>query len=249
MEKMITIPKKVYESERKMRFFGTNSKEVYKKKFNIFIGISITNKKLTPQMAYNYLEWALRNTKEKVAVVIADELNIVNYEILDRYSHEKAVRKAEKVGDEFEKLFRDEIIKFSKEEQEKIGIYRWKDVCSDKDFLKLRELIDSEYGRDAELRAAFLYFIRKFVRKKKGKTFSDSKKLDILASYILGELPTLLQGTNLNGILYDLCLYPTYFESGLSQFVLDIHNEELEFGKKVGNLLKTRAVLVEAWLD
>ncbi len=248
MEEMITISKKVYEAERKMRFFGADPKEIYGKKFNIFIGISITNKKLTSKMAYNYLEWALRNTKEKVAVVIADDLNIVNHEVLDGYSKDKSIRKARQVGDEFVKLFKREALKFSKSEQAKIKIYRWKDVALDSEFLKLRNFVDAEYGRDSELRSAFLYFIRKFIRKK-GRSVIDSRKLDLLASYIFGELPTLLQGIRVDGVGYNLCLYPTYFESGMSQFIFDIHNEELGFGKRVKKLLKRKACLVEAWLD
>lgn len=245
---MITIPKKVYDAERKMRFFGADSKKIYGKKFNIFIGISITNKKLTPKMAYNYLEWALRNTKKKVAVVIADELNIINYEILDGYSHGKAVRRAEKVGGEFEELFRKEILKFSKEEQEKINIYRWKEVVSDKHFLRLRDFIEGEYREDGEFRSAILYFIRKFMRKK-GRFVEDSRKVDKLSTYLFGELPTLLEGVYLEGIRYNLCLYPTYFASGMSQFILDIQEEELAFGKRVKKLLKSKVSLVEAWLD
>ena len=108
---MVAVPKGVYESERKMRSFGTNFDEVYKKKFNIFIGISISNKKITPEMAYNYLKWAVRNTKEKVAVIIADELNIVNYKILDNYSKGKAEKRSKRVGDEFEAMFKTAIEK------------------------------------------------------------------------------------------------------------------------------------------
>ena len=120
MDEMITIPKKVYESERKMRFFGIDSEDVYEKKYNIFIGISITNKKLTSEMVYNYLEWALRNTKDKVAVIIADDLNIINYELLDKYGKEKAFNRARKVGDEFGELFRKELSRFDEEEQKKV---------------------------------------------------------------------------------------------------------------------------------
>ena len=39
---MISIPKSVWESERKMRFFGSDSKNIYERNYNIFIGISIT---------------------------------------------------------------------------------------------------------------------------------------------------------------------------------------------------------------
>src|SRR3989338_10844972 len=96
-EETITIPRLVWESERKMRFFGASAEDVYKKKYNIFIGISISNKKITSEMAFNYLKWAVRNTKEKVAVIIADKLNIVNYKIFDDYSMGKSRSRAEKV--------------------------------------------------------------------------------------------------------------------------------------------------------
>ena len=130
-EELITIPKSVYESEKKMRFFGGDAIDIYKRKYNIFIGISISNKKITLDMALNYLKWAVQHTKEKVAVVIADELNIVNYEILDKYSLGKSKKRAQKVGDQVEKLFEEAKNKLSIYDKEKVIIYRWKNVKED----------------------------------------------------------------------------------------------------------------------
>lgn len=246
---LITIPKDIYESERKMRFFGASAKEIYKKKFNIFLGISISNKKLTGDMAYNYLKWALRNTKEKVAIIIADELDIVNRIIFDKYSKGKAVKRVIKEGDKFEKMFLKVMKRFSLEEKSKLRIYRWSKVKESKNYSELENFLTEQYKIDLEFKSAVLYFVKKYVRKKgKMKILEDPKKLDVLAKYILGELPTLLQGIYLD-VHYNLCIYPTYFASGMSQFVTDIWGSELNISKKLKKLIKNKAVLVESWLD
>ena len=85
--------------------------------------------------------------------------------------------------------------------------------------------------------------------RKKGRIIEDKSKIDKLASYILGELPTLIQGVTLDKVHYGLCMYPTYFDSGMSQFVMDMHNKELNIGRKLKGLIRKKAVLVEAWLD
>jgi len=247
-EEMITIPRDVYESERKMRFFGTDAEDVYAKKYNIFIGISISNKKLTPEMALNYLKWAVRNAKEKVAVVIADELNIVNYEILDKYGAGKSANRAKKVGDDFQRMFEEAIGKLSEEDGKKVNIYRWEEIRENEHYQEVRKFLEERYSKDLEFKSAVKYFIGKYMRKK-GRVIEDGEKIDKLATYILGELPTLLEGITVGDCHYKLCIYPTYFASRMSQFVIDMHEEELEIGKELKGLLEDKAVLVEAWLD
>ena len=247
-ERMITVPESVYESEKKMRFFGASPLEIYRNKFDIFIGISISNKTIDLGMAFNYLKWAVRNTGGKVAVAIADELNIVNYKIFDKYGEKKSINRAKRVGDSFEEIFRKAIKKLSLKDQSKVKIYRWASIKKSANYIEIKDFLFEEYKQNPEFKSAILYFVKKYMRKK-GKIITDSKKIDELASYILGELPTLLQGIYLDGVNYNLCIYPTYFASGMSQFVMDIHNEELDVGKKLKKLIKNKAVLVEAWLD
>ncbi len=248
MSNIISIPKDIWESEKKMRVFGEGMDEIYKKKHNIFIGISISNKKLTPKMALNYLRWAVRNTREKVAVIIADKLNVVNYEILDKYSRGKSEKRAKTIGDHFEKMFREAIEKLPEKDKKKVIIYKWYRVEESENYLKVKKYLEEQYKKDDEFRSAVLYFIRKYMRKK-GRIVEDKEKIDELATYILGELPTLIQGITLEKIHYDLCIYPTYFASGMSQLVMDMHNKELGVGKELKKLIKKRAVLIEAWLD
>jgi len=249
-EKTITLPEWDYEIERKMRFFGATSEQISKKKYNIFIGVSISNKKLDEDMAYNYLKWSVKNTKAKVVVIIADYLDIVNYEIFSSYSSGKSQKRVEKEGEDFKKIFRGASSKLSKQDQKKINIYKWGDVKKSKHYQEVYNYLLKSYQKMPEFKSAVLFFVKKYVRKRgKLKILENQKKLDKLATYILGELPTLLQGIYLNGIHYDLCIYPTYFASGMSQFVMDIWENELEISKELIDKLKGKAVLVEIWLD
>jgi tRNA-dependent cyclodipeptide synthase len=247
-EEMITIPKSVYNAERKMRIFGADANEIYQKRHNIFIGISISNKKITPNMALNYLKWAVRNTKKYVAVIIADELNIINYRIFDGYSSGKAENRAKTVGDKFEYLFLDTIKQLQKKDQSKVKIYRWSQIKNNNKYQKVHSALSTEYKTNSDFKSAVLYFIRKYMRKK-GKIITNQKDIDKLATYIIGELPTLLEGINVDKNYYSVCIYPTYFASGMSQFVMDIHADELKISKKTKNLIKRKAILIEAWLD
>lgn len=245
-EEMINIPRSIYEAEKKMRFFGNDSHK--KGKFNIFIGISISNKRITKKMIKNYLNWALQNTKKYVAFVIADELNIVNYRILDKYSSGKAINRAKKVGDKLESMIKSVVEEMNESERERIRVFRWKQIKEDPHYTRVHNFLKKVYINDSEFKSAILYFIKKYMRKR-GKIIKDEGNIDKLATYIIGELPTLFDGIMVDGIHYNLCIYPTFFASGMSQFVMDVHEEELDIGRKIKKLLKGKAVLVEAWLD
>lgn len=231
----------------KTTFFGLNGKDLNSKKYDIFIGVSI-NKKLTFAMAKDYLEWALKNTNNKVAVVIADELNIINYQIYDKYSLGKSINRARKVGDSFEHLFNRVIAEFSPQDQKKINIYRWNDIKNSFGYLKIKKLLSEEYESNPKFASLILHFVKKY-RDRKGKLTKDTSKLGELSEYLLGELPTLLQGIYLEGIYYGLCLYSTYSSSGMSDFVMKIHDGELQVSKQLKSALRRKAVLVESWLD
>lgn len=231
-----------------MRFFGESADEFYKKKYNIFIGISISNKKITSEMALNYLRWAVENTKEKVAVIIADELNVVNYEILDKYSRSKSEKRAQVVGEQFEKLFENAKEKLDSTGKNKVKIYRWKEVKNNFQYQKVKNFLEKQYNQDAEFKSAVLYFTKKYIEKK-GKIITDEDRLDKLSSYIIGELPTLLEGIDVNETHYRLCIYPTYSDSSMSEFAMNLHEQKLKIGRELKRLLKSKAVLVEAWLN
>ncbi len=194
-EEMVTLPKRVYESEKKMRFFGTDYTEVYQKKFDIFIGISISNKKITPEIALNYVQWAVNNTKRKVAVIIADELNIVNYEIFDGYSSGKAKNRAKKVGEVFNRIFSKAIKKLPMKDQSKITIHHWPEVRANKNYMQIREFLEDRYYEDLEFKSAILYFVRKYMMKKR-KIITNQKKNRSISHLYIRRTAYLIGGDN-----------------------------------------------------
>lgn len=250
MESTITLSKWDYEIERKMRLFGADSEDISDKRYNIFIGVSISNKNLDEKMAYDYLKWSVKNTKEKVAVIIADELDVVNYEIFSSYSSGKARKRAERAGEDFRKIFEKAINKLPSKDRDKVIIYKWGEVKNSEHYNKIHGYLLEAYKEMSEFKQGILFFVKKYIRRRdKLQILSKKEKLDKLATYILGELPTLLQGIYLEGIHYNLCIYPTYFASGMSQFVIDILNGELDISNDLIPNLKEKGALVEIWLD
>jgi len=60
------------------KFFNTTQKEVEERKYNILVGISLgVLKPLTKETAKEYIEWALKNTKNKVTDLtgVVEDLN------------------------------------------------------------------------------------------------------------------------------------------------------------------------------
>src|SRR3989344_2788645 len=54
----------------KLKFFNATKKDVEEQKYDIFIGISLgVLKPLTKETAKEYIEWALKNTKNKVLIL------------------------------------------------------------------------------------------------------------------------------------------------------------------------------------
>ena len=129
-----------------IKFFGTTGEEVELRKFNIFIGISLGNKLLTKELAKAYVEWALERTKENIGVLIADEIDVVNWMIfnsLDETSAgEKVSNKAQGLDDMFSRAIK--IIAREKDStvENRVKVIRWRDVKTDR-FNKLLATLES----------------------------------------------------------------------------------------------------------
>ena len=208
-----------------IKLFGTTREEVELKKFNIFIGISLGNKLLTKELAKAYVEWAVERTKDNVAVLIADEIDAVNWVIFNNLDEasatEKVSNKAQGLNDMFSRALK--IIAREKDStiENRVKVIRWKDIKTER-FNKLLTILESEFETNLDFRNRVLSFVKKYCElRKKSVAESDQVKL---SGYILAELPTLLEGIEFNGILYNMIFYPTYIDSGMSQFVLDIQN-------------------------
>ena len=231
----------------KLKFFNATKKEVEERKYNVFIGISLgVLKHLTIETAKEYIEWALKNTKNKVAILIADEIAKFNYKIFSSYSEGKSERRAIREGDKYLDFFQQILQEFSKEEQKKILILRWKDIWNERKE-KIKQILDEEYKSNKEFKEQVQFFLKKYSDKRNKDL--DKEKLDYLSQYILYELPTLLDGIEYKNEKYRLLLYPTFESSGMSEVVTKIQQGKIFPNLKKKLNLAEKTAMVETYLE
>jgi len=207
------------------------------------------NKLLTPELAKKYVKWAHNNTKDNVVVLIADDIDVINWMVFRGLSREEAEHKVRQKGYGMKGLFDKAIRELAKEENDpthiaKVHIIFWNDIRN-KGYDHLKEILTEEYKTNKEFREQILYFVNKYVELRESKVSDEDR--DKLAGYIISELPTLLGGIFWNNTLYNLILYPTYVDGGMSQFVLDIRGGKYFDASKL--LLRQLCVLVEDYLE
>jgi len=232
-----------------MKYYNVTQEEIEKKLFNIFVGISLGNKLLTPELAKHYVKWAHAHTKDDALILIADEIDIINWQVFRNMKQEEAREKVQQksygVAGMFEKAKRN----LYKDENDpsyitKVHTIFWDDIKNE-GFEHLKMILTEEYTTNESFKKQILFFVQKYAELRDvGVT---AKKMDTLASYIINELPTLLGGVYWNKTLYNLILYPTYIESGMSQFVIDIRNGKYFDASKLQ--LRQLCVLVEDFLE
>lgn len=232
-----------------MKYFHVTQEEIEKKLFNIFIGVSLGNKLLTPELAEKYVKWAHKNTKDNAVILIADDIDVVNWMIFNGLSREEAKQKVRQKGYGMKGLFDKAIRNLARKENDptyiaNIHIIFWSDIRN-KGHDHLREILTEEYKNNQKFRGKVLYFVNKYTELRDVEVSEENKNK--LADYIISELPTLLGGIFWNNTLYNLILYPAYVDSGMSQFVLDIRSGKYFDASKL--LLRQICVLVEDYLE
>jgi tRNA-dependent cyclodipeptide synthase len=232
-----------------MKYFHVTQEEIDKKLFNAFIGISLGNKLLTPESIEKYVKWVHANTKDNAVVLIADDIDVINWQVFRGLSKEEAEEKVKQKGYGIKGMFDKAIRKLAKEENDptyitKVHIIFWSDIQNE-GYEKLREILFEEYKTNKDFREQVLYFVEKYIELRDTEVSEENK--DRLAGYIIDELPTLLGGLFWNNTLYNLILYPTYVDSGMSQFVLDIRGGKYFDASKLQ--LRQLCVLVEDYLE
>lgn len=231
-----------------MKYFHVSQEEIDKKLFNIFIGISLGNKLLTPELAKKYVRWAHKNTRENTVVFIADDIDVINWMTFRNMSRTEAEKKVHKKSDGLKKLFDRAICELAREDDDptyisKVHVLFWSDICNHK-YNHLKEILAEEYLTNLGFRNDVLYFVDKYIEMRNTEvSLEDRNKL---ADYIISELPILLGGISWNDTLYNLLLYPTYVDSGMSPFVLDVRGGKYFNSSKL--MLRQLCVLVEDYL-
>ena len=200
---------------------NTTIEDVKAKKFNIFIGISLGNKYFVNK--YNtreFISWALENSKHDVVVLIPDKIHLVNYEVRNGYSREKAYRAVLRKSEETERLIEEIIITLSEVEKNRVAILTWKNIENDPDYQSRRNILHRAFKENLEFRTRIIEATRESVNPNiLNLSENDYEKL---ASYPLDELPVLVAGFQYNGRKYNLIPYPGI--SKIDYLTIDLQN-------------------------
>lgn len=231
-----------------MQYFNVTEKEVEQKMFNIFVGISLGNKLLTPELARHYVEWAHKHTNKNAVILIADKIDAINWQVFNDMTEEEAVKKATDKGYGVAGMFDKARRTLARETGDmgyisNVHVIFWEDIYN-WGYDELRKILETEYWENDKFQKQILHFVDKYIElRQKGVSEADRHKL---SGYIIAELPTLLGGIYWDNTLYNLILYPTYVDSGMSQFVLDIRGGKYFDASKLQ--LRQISVLVEDYL-
>ncbi len=221
------------------RIRGGNLTDLENKIYTIGVGISLGNKWFNVKNITDQIRWALHYTKDKVVVYVADSIHAINLEVRNRKTFEKALIKANQLGDQILKDVKDEVNKvFSVEEGQMVVYSKWNGVEDESYKNKVRYLRSLYRDGLSEFQARITSLVRSLTVNESRK-FSDADILR-LGEYLLEEMPELIDRVPIAGVIVDAYTYPFDGEvAGLAEQIQlgkifpDIKNKIMDTEPKV----------------
>jgi len=173
-----------------------------------------------------------------VGILVADTLHSINYEVKDEMNSERARKKALRFGDKIILELKELINELSEEDKKRVDILRWEDVKSEKYYDKFLFQIEEEFEKNPEFKKALINIVEEYFD---NQIISDDKKIK-LCSYLIEELPNLLNGINYNNIYYNC--YIGQKDCLLTQLVDKIQTKQI-FQQMSNKVVKGSNVFVD----
>ncbi|MGD9153141.1 MAG: tRNA-dependent cyclodipeptide synthase [Gammaproteobacteria bacterium] len=220
-----------------IKIFNTTVEQLEKNKHSVFIGISVGVKPMSEQIALSYMEWAEEHSTGIIPILIADKIARFNYLAFSHYTKPGSLSRAIRDGDKYQVFFDDVFKNLSINRRQRFKIIKWESIESPRFFICLKRVTE-EFHKNIDFKKSVLAYAEKYIERR-NKTISEEKKL-FLGQYILHELAVLLDGIYMDDKNYNLIVYPTYRDSGMSGLISDIQTG-IKFPslKKDLNLKKT----------
>lgn len=197
-------------------YLNTTKEDIEAKKYNICFGFSLGNKYFTPDNIRSYIIWGLENTKNRVAIIIPDKIQAINYEVKNDYSPKRALAVALRKGEEIEKIVRN-IIEELKIPESKIRVLHWKET-EDDSYIKTLKIITTAFEHNTKFRKMVVQMVKETPHL--GSLNFLEHQYEKLAQYIVNELPVLINGLNIDNVHYELFPYPGF--ANLDYLALDL---------------------------
>jgi len=192
-----------------MRFgemIQTTQEEIFSKKWNIYLGISIQNKYFTEEHIKLFADWATEYTKHQFAIVLVDAIQYINNEVLNHSSRLAAIDKAFRKSDQLREMCQGVIRTLPEEKRTKIVLIDWVDIIETDYYLFNHNLIEQSIRESDD----FQEFLLRSTTRNLGSIVDRLNPQDIekLTRYFILELPEVLTGFLYNGTHFNLNMYP-----------------------------------------
>jgi tRNA-dependent cyclodipeptide synthase len=197
---------------------GGTEEDLYAKKYNIGVGISLGNRWFSAENIVLLTEWALEHTKDFVVVYVADSIHAINIEVRNRKSSQKALEVAQKMGNAIlqeVRLLAES--RLSPEQLSKIRYEKWDGLITPA-FQEKLDWLNTKYQTDNNFRAEIIKLVDGFTNGE-NRVFDEDDKVK-LGSYVIAEFPEILTRAPINGLSFDAYAYP--FDGKLVEFIEDI---------------------------
>ncbi len=226
--------------------FNTTKKEIESKKFNIIVPICLGNKffvdgtSLTENLK-EYIHFALKYTKNKLLILIADKIQLTNYLIRNkRNSLQYNLRRVLREGNQIKLNLKKYIKTLPVGEQDKIEIIQWEEYDkSNPLYNKITKVLYNKFKEDKEFRNEIIDIVKTSVV---DKGFSEEEYIK-LCNYVLDEFCVCYSGAEYRKLYFGLIIYP--FSDSVLKFIINVQNNKIfsELNKKLPKEKVTWAIV------
>lgn len=202
---------------------GGTIEELYRKEYQIGVGISLGNKWFTIDNITDLVHWSLQHTKDLVIIYVADYIHSINIEVRTGKSREKSIEVAERMGEEVLEQTRSKLLSvLSKDDFKRVVFAKWNELV-DESYLKKLEYLKKKYKTDMSFKKDIESIVINFTKDEVRK-FSD-EQINKLGEYIIEELPECICRVKIAGHECDGFVYP--YDGELPVFIEKIQNAEI----------------------
>lgn len=189
------------------RSIGIPLGDIENRRYNLWLGISIDNKFFTPINIHALIQFALRFTKEKILLLVPGRMHATNYYYFEKQRRAEALKRGFADEDRVRENLQQIIATLPTTLQRAITIANYDDISTPR-FIKQRETLFREFGRQEKLYTDVLAVTREMVLAR--KRTPTAHFLESLALYVIQELPLFLDGiqTLNHSTVYNAILYP-----------------------------------------
>lgn len=215
---MIKIKKVIIKGNK-----GVDLSEIKYRKHNFFIGISLSNKIFTPENIKSLIIFCLKNTKEKVLVLIPGRMHAINYRYFEEMTYADALRKAFEDEGAYIKIVENILGELDQKEQNKVVIANYDEICTQK-YIFQKEILLRDFVKKEKFYEDIIEIVSEVITSRNRKPNKD--KAESLALYVINELPLFIDGVQKNGsdTIYTVVPYPGF--SKIDNLAMDIIDGE-----------------------